>query len=366
MLIHSIIEDYLIPSNVVIKGVGVAGKGNSYSVIDGQQRLTTIMDYLQGKFTLDSSIPLFKKVPLELSIFEEDFTEELFVVDDLNEKQNRPSTFSSDRLISEDDEFVAFDASGLSVHDLPEELYMEFFTKSLSVTMYDSTITEEEIEELFFRLNNGTTLSKIQKTKARLGSKLINRVQSLVNHDFIIEITSFTKAQMKNEKDLELILTFLFLAELDEFSDMELPSSLSGAFIASYGEKMKTKSESTISMMFEKVEQVLNFLYSSLQDLISDKDIKTFFKKPVHIIPVYYTALTLLNSDISETDFATFIEIFITQFSNKKEGATKSIYVENYANNTGAGATKRSLLSARLDAMKEGFLYDMKDITSEI
>lgn len=363
LFIHSIIDDFLIPSSVVVKGLGVNGKGNSYSVIDGQQRLTTLMEFLEGGFVLTESVPLFKKVALPLDMFDP-LTEEELYSEKGEEEFKRPTKFSSERLIEEDGEFVAFDGKGLSVFDLPEDIYDELKGKSLSVTMYDSVITEEEIEELVYRLNNGKAMSSIQRTKARLGGNLIDRVQGLVNHDFTKNIASFTVAQLKNEKDLELILTLLYLAEYDEFSDMDLPTTMSAAFVAKYGETLKNKEAETIDMMFEKTTSVLDYLYSSVNGLIEDKDIKNFFKKPVHILPVFMTALTAIEKGTTETDFGEFLELFVTQFFDKSDDSTKTIYVDTYTKNTGAGSTKRTLLSSRIDAMKDGFLYDMQDITS--
>ena len=181
LFIHSIVEDFIIPTSVAIKGNVLNTKDsarNSYSFIDGQQRLTSTIAYMKGQFALHPDTPLFKKVSLPLDMFVEDFEENYD-----EESKERPELYNKKRLLVDDDgEFLGFDAKNLFVYQLPENIFFELITRSLPINMYESCITEDEAKEVFYRLNNGTPLTLIQRTKARLSIAMIEKIKHLMEH----------------------------------------------------------------------------------------------------------------------------------------------------------------------------------------
>lgn len=360
LLVHSIIDGYPIPPFYVVKGKGKEGtRGNSYSVLDGQQRLMTIFEFLNDKFMLDKSIPTLKKIMLDVNDFVdyEDLTKEEVI------EAKKQHKFSFERADFNENEFLGFDSAGLTASELPEDMYDEFRTRSLSVTLYEDNITNEEIEDMFFRLNNGTPLSKIQQTKAKVGSKLMKELQKLVEHKFITEILSLTPAQRKNEKDLEIIITLLFY--LDTLSDdkLKVPSTISSTFISKYAESLKNKDKTRVLQLIDKAKSIFDYLVASLDGMEKDKEMKVLLSKPIHITPVMATAYSALINDQTNDAFGEFLELFSTMLGSEVANkSNENIYVTRYKDFLGQGSTKKVKFTGRIEVMIEAFQYSLTSL----
>ena len=66
--------------------------------------------------------------------------------------------------------------------DLPDDLRLKFDTYSLDVIILNET-DEEEVREMFLRLQNGTTL-KAQERRNALAGKMRDFVRELAGHAF--------------------------------------------------------------------------------------------------------------------------------------------------------------------------------------
>ena len=135
LLIHSMIEGFPIPAFFAAKDE------NGYSMLDGKQRSNAIADYINGKYEL-SNLPEV--------ILEEEGEEQEININDL-------------------------DFAGL-----PEEFQDRIKDYSLTVYYFDG-ITDEEINELFFRLNNGKPLSAIELTRVK--AKSLTTIKEIAKHE---------------------------------------------------------------------------------------------------------------------------------------------------------------------------------------
>lgn len=134
LLIHSMIEGYPIPAFFAAKDE------NGYSMLDGKQRSNAIADYINGKYEL-SNLP---------------------------------------EVAFEDGEENTIDINDLDFAGLPEEFQDRIKDYSLTVYYFDG-ITDEEINELFFRLNNGKPLSAIELTRVK--AKSLTIIKDIAKHE---------------------------------------------------------------------------------------------------------------------------------------------------------------------------------------
>jgi len=135
LLIHSMIEGYPIPAFFAAKD-----ENGHYSMLDGKQRSNAIADYINGKYEL-SNLP---------------------------------------EVAFEDGEEQEVDINGFDFDGLPEELQDRIKDYSLTVYYFDG-ITDEEVNEMFFRLNNGKPLTAIELTRVK--AKSLDKIKEIGKHE---------------------------------------------------------------------------------------------------------------------------------------------------------------------------------------
>jgi hypothetical protein len=133
LLIDTILRGYDVPKLYWRK---IGSSPDRYDVVDGQQRLRAIFEYHAGEF------PLVKDADL----------------------------------------IDGIDASKMKYSELPDELRLKFDTYSLDVIVLSNT-DEEEVREMFLRLQNGTTL-KAQERRNAMPGKMRDFVRQLASHAF--------------------------------------------------------------------------------------------------------------------------------------------------------------------------------------
>lgn len=133
LLIDTILRDYDIPKFYWRK---TAGKPDRYDVVDGQQRLRAIWEYFDGDFALAKD------------------------ADPMDGEQ----------------------IAGLRYDQLPDDLRMRFDVYALDVVVLEDS-SEDEVRELFLRLQNGTSLKAQEKRNAYPGA-MRSFVKAVANHKF--------------------------------------------------------------------------------------------------------------------------------------------------------------------------------------
>lgn len=133
LLVDTILREYDIPKLYWRK---ISSKPDRYDVVDGQQRLRAIWEFFDGEFTLPKDADLI------------------------------------------DDEPVA----GLHYAHLPDDLRMRFDVYALDVVILEES-DEDEVREMFLRLQNGTSLKAQEKRNAYTGP-MRAFVRQLVGHPF--------------------------------------------------------------------------------------------------------------------------------------------------------------------------------------
>ncbi|HHT7008441.1 DUF262 domain-containing protein [Bacillus cereus group sp. BfR-BA-01328] len=158
LLIHSILSNYYIPPIVAIKD------NDMLSVLDGKQRLTTLFSFMQGDLVLDKNTPLVNGEKI----------------------------------------------AGLTFEGLSEE-----FQSTIKKYKFDFSISEnlneQQIEELFFRLNNGVALRTIEVTRAVLGNRIISFLKRITDFPFFQYKINITASARKRYTDQEIVLQILKL-----------------------------------------------------------------------------------------------------------------------------------------------------------
>lgn len=139
LLIHSMLANYPIPALYFAKN-----DDGMYDALDGKQRCTAISQFVNDEFELSVDFPV--------------------VFDEAGNKE---------------------DFSGCCFDNLPEWAKDAILDYSMTIYYFED-ITDDEVREMFFRLNNGKPLTAIELTRVRADS--LSSFQKIAKHPFLFDI----------------------------------------------------------------------------------------------------------------------------------------------------------------------------------
>lgn len=169
LLIHSILANYPVPPLYCLKEP-VTDKDYSYSILDGKQRLSTVFDFLDGKYPLDIETPSV-------------------AIDD-----------------------VTYELGGKYFTDLDIECQQELLRFKFTIYGFEDA-SDDLIEEIFYRLNNSTPLSKPQKAMPLCGVQNAKFIKSILADKFFSEICQFSALQQRKSDDMCTLLQSMMLLD---------------------------------------------------------------------------------------------------------------------------------------------------------
>ena len=167
LFVHSILTGFPIPQIISIRSE-VVGKNDKMimvdDLIDGKQRTTTLRMFRNNEHRLGNIQPI--------------------VIDDM-----------------------AYDISGMTFEELPEVIRDKFDSRTFNFIRIDGA-DDDTIAEIFKRLNNGTPLSAIEKT--RVASKELETIIEIGKHQFFHDTLTENALRKYTNEDI-IIKTMMML-----------------------------------------------------------------------------------------------------------------------------------------------------------
>nr|WP_082970880.1 DUF262 domain-containing protein [Mycobacterium sp. E3298] len=99
------------------------------------------------------------------------------------------------------------EVAGKKFSELPIEFQEILEECNVNVYQYDK-LTPDQIDEMFRRLNSGTSLSSIELIRSILGTENLDYINSLIDTPFI-QMTGITDKQREGFKDQEMVLQMI-------------------------------------------------------------------------------------------------------------------------------------------------------------
>ncbi len=245
LLIHSILANYPIPPIYCLKEA-VNEKDYSYSILDGIQRLTTIFDFLDGKYPLDTETP-------SVTIDE-----------------------------------IVYELGGRYITDLDTECQQEILRFKFTIYGFEDA-DDDLIEEIFFRLNNSAPLSKPQKAIPLCGVENAKFIKSLLADRFFSDICQFSALQRRKSDDMCTLLQSMML--LDSRHEGFEFSSISADEIMRYAAYIKNNYS-------ERQKERLYDIIDYLEKVFPEKD---KLLKKINIPIIMLTAATAMGINYDST-----------------------------------------------------------------
>lgn len=277
LFIHSVLADYPVPPVYSIKDEKVL------SFIDGKQRLSAIFFFIANK------LPLHKDTP------------------PINDIQ----------------------IAGLKFEDLPEGLKGKLLGRKMEVTRIEN-VNEDEIKNLFSRLNNGVPLRQIESTRAVLGTSILKHIEDIANTNFFTSRVNISPKAKTRFVDQEVILQIMTLLLNSE-------TGFSGKELRTFAETMKDND--IREDLVAKIKSACFFLYDAFEG-------KEVFLKKMHL-PMLFNLVFSIKQDeryinVTSNIFSMFAKEFFNDLpseyteacfsgSAKKENVQKRIAIVNKA-----------------------------------
>lgn len=298
LLIHSVLTGFPIPQIITVRSE-VLGKNDRMIMIDdfidGKQRGKTLCDFRNNKHRLGNIQPI--------------------IIDDM-----------------------AYDISGMTYEELPEVIRDRFDSRKISFIRIDRA-DDDTIAEIFKRLNNGTPLSAIEKT--RVASKELETIIEIGKHQFFHDTLTENALRKYTNEDI-IIKTMMML---------NVPKSeicLDNKYVRPYYEAVHFEAENIeeLNNIFTFGLRVAKHLNSATGD--NAKKMKRIGKKVtvrthfISLVPMMYDAI---ENGYSAEDFA---DKFCAKFfeSNTDE-------YDIYRGNASSGSNHHAQVVKRWDVLEK-------------
>ena len=215
LLVHSILANFPVPAIYVEKtdSAETDDKGKAiykYSVLDGKQRMTTIFSFINGDYALNEETPAAEV------------------------------------------EGETYELAGKTFEELDEDVRQELLRFKFSIFAFEDA-TDDEIEEIFFRLNNSTPLSKPQKARPLMGTENARFINQILTGSFFTEKCNFSKLQLRKSDDMCTLLQSMMLLD-HKYGDYEY-ASISADEVMKYSAAIKNNySDSQKDLLLEIID----------------------------------------------------------------------------------------------------------------
>ena len=292
LYIHSILIDYPVPPFYAIK------MDSFYDMLDGKQRSMTATDFYEGKFAL-TNVP------------------EIEVKND-------------------DGEYEMVDINGLTYEQLPEDLKDRFDAYTISVYTFDKCITDDEVADMFFRLNNGQPLTQVELTRVKAKSNAT--INEISKHELFSSALTAKAIEKYGAEDLVMKTYAMLYQDEPCLETKKLRPFISDADITD-----DDKEEMTA--VFDRIFNIYNGIES--------KKIANKIVRRTHLVTMAPIMLHSINMGYSETIVRGWIENF---FCEGRSTTVSAIYNENCRGCTGSKASVKK----RLNEMNNSYKAYMK------
>lgn len=313
LFVHSLLNGDIIPP-LFLRRLSLE-EDNKYKMEarDGQQRCTTVYRFMKGEFKL-SKIPEYKK----------------------GDKFDFRIPRGEDKKLE--------NINGLSWDDLTEDEKDRIRDATISIYYIDNA-TDIEADMIFFKLNNGKSLSNTELARAQAKSR--DTIKSLGGHEIFTKM--FSEKAMVNSS-FDMIVKIWFMLNEDE------PNLMSDHI------KAELKSIDITPEDSSRINNVLDFALTVYNNISVPKIAKRMITKThfLSLVPIIDKAI---EDDINPAKFVEFVESFYDGKSTK-EPTINDIYNEVFNNASASRSRIRVRHNALMNHYEKLFNGEKEDVYS--
>lgn len=304
LLVDSILNGFFLPEIYIIREG--TNDFSPMSVLDGKQRLTTLYEYAKDGFALANDL------------------DDVTIVDVSFDKDKNPVK-----------EERTFKIAKKKFSELDSELQKVFNKYKLEVKLL-AGFSDEQIEDQFYRLNNGCTFTKSQKANVKLGTELAGKIKEMEECDFFENRAVFTNLQRKRGEVTSCILQSMMLLSGFEYR------SFAASEVVRYAELLN---ENPDYDLIDKTKDLFDRLFCVLPPY--DKELDKNCLKKIHIPILIHNldAMDRLDAGYGLTDeeYTEFLKKWFEVWND----------TSGYLDFCGQGSTGRTKVEGRVETMRK-------------
>lgn len=295
LLIHSVLYGFPIPSVFAV----VDEETDVWQFLDGKQRMTTLLDYINGKF------PLHKTTP-----------------DIYGEK-----------------------IAGMHFKDLDEDLQELILEEQVQITEL-TKMEKEEVEQMFLRLNNGTQLSKIEIVRA-VNTDLVPEIKEIAESSLFAEFSNISNSAKIRFVDQETVLQIAYW--LTYRTNIK---GFNSANIREFVEIIKDTTGTFNKDLLKQLKDLSSYIGKAVEENISNVDFKKQLKK-THLPMIFEAGRMAKENGISIHEFANFLNnFFITKYDS----------LEEYKEASRSSVSKKDNVLTRFETIRSEFVAYCEEV----
>lgn len=294
-LIETILLGYAIPEIYlwVIDTDPITGE-TKYSIVDGQQRIGAVFNFIDGKFRLRRAY-----------------------------------------LSNKDADYV-----GKTFSDLSDDEKRLIWSYSFTIRQLPQEVSRDEIVKMFLRLNStDKSLNPQELRNAEFNGEFLDNAQNIAKLDFWKKNKIFNIDSIRRMKDIEFISSLLIFLRngIESETTQKTINKMYDLFNEKYDEK--ESDFKTIVSILNKIQEVIDY----------DPNTLKVISKTTH----FYTLFTLTYLIVSkDTSFSNEQKELISDFYKKYHEGSDETHIDDYRNNSKDSTNSKQSRMARLKALR--------------
>lgn len=280
MLIESVLKNHQI--GVILTACG-RSESQCYAVnslLDGLQRATALVDYIDNKYALRKDAP-----PINC----------------------RWKNKSGD-IIEQ-----PFDIQRKKFKNLPLILQKQILEYKLTTYSYEN-FTDEELDGIVYSVNNGKQPTPFHKLRFALGTENMRLIQPLCNYVLWEDVK---KCSPKNDSVLGCVIRIIMICTYNDMNG--LSTSAMAKFVKDFGDKVKTSD-------IKKIDELIG-QFGDIADKMTDAELNTLdcCNIPHYIANLRYFNELCSKHSTTETESKSYLDFF-RSFLNSEEYSQFTAY----------------------------------------
>ncbi|EJG0735694.1 DUF262 domain-containing protein [Vibrio parahaemolyticus] len=301
-LIETVLLGYPIPEIYLWANDTDPESGDTmYSIVDGQQRLKTILRFLNDEFKLTKS-----------------------GIDDLDA-----------------------DYLGKNFSELTPERKREFWRYEFSTRFIKNELSKDEISKLFLRLNRtSTTLNPQELRNAEFNGLFLQLAAEISKHEFWGKYSVFTSNDIRRMQDIQFISTLLIFIRMgiEQDNSQRSINKIYDQYNENYPES-------------ESDKDLVNSILDIMDEIVDGRgNLNSIIKKKGHLFYIFVISYHILNlrsiRAINIDNIAQKVEEFFTIYENNDPDNSTDL-IEEYRELSQEGSKKSHNRIRRFEILKE-------------